>query len=68
MRQRVLLARVGMAEHREILADGLETGSDHLVGRAADDDVIAIAGLPVEQAVTHRAADQVAPHRQRSAR
>src|SRR5207247_5508722 len=41
-RKRIFLVRLGMQEHRKILADGLEALADHLFGRGADDHVVLV--------------------------
>ena len=63
-RERVFLLRLGMEEHREVLADGPEAEVDHLLGRGADDDPVAVGlqrrvGLPhlAEQRIAYAAAD-----------
>ena len=61
-RERVLLVRLRMQEHREIPADGLVAELDHLLGRRADDDVVAVLHRQAEQLVAHRAADGVDLH------
>jgi hypothetical protein len=68
--QRVFLARARMQEHREIASDRQEALRRHGLGRAADHHPVAVGmraavGQPVhgmemaQQAVAHRAADQV---------
>ena len=41
-RERVFLARLGMQEHREIAADRAKAVARHLLGRRADDDIVAV--------------------------
>ncbi len=58
-RQRVLLAGVGMQEHREVAPDRAEARGQHRVGRRTDHHPVAIPRRQPEQPVTHRAADEV---------
>ncbi len=62
-RERVFLVRIRMQEHRKILADRPEALRGHLLGRRADDDVIAVAHRQAEQCVADRAAHRVELHR-----
>ena len=61
-RERVLVARVGMQEHREVLADRRVARREHDLRRRADDDPVAVADGASEQLVAHRAADAVDAH------
>jgi hypothetical protein len=61
-RQCVLLAGLRMQEYRKILADRLVAEAAQVVRARADDDVVAIADRQAEQAVTHRAADEIDFH------
>ena len=61
-RERVLLVRLGMEEHREVAADGEVAERAQLVGIGADDDPVAVADRQAEQCVANRAADQIALH------
>ena len=61
-RERVLLLRFRVQEHREILADRLVAELHHLLGRRADHDVVAVLHRQPEQLVAHRAADGVDLH------
>src|SRR6185369_13715598 len=61
-RERVLLVGFGMEEHREVGAHGPEALRDHLLGRRAHDDVIAVLHREPEKLVAHRAADGVRLH------
>ena len=58
-RERVLLVRPGVQEHREVLADRAEARGDHVLGRRADHHVVAVLDRQPEQLVAHRAADRV---------
>jgi len=49
-------------EHREILADALESLRQELVGRCADDDPVALLDRQAEQCVPDGAADLVNLH------
>ncbi len=61
-RQGVFLVRLRVQEYREILADRLVAQRDHVVGRGADDDVVAVGQRQAQQPVTHCAADDVGFH------
>jgi hypothetical protein len=56
--QRIFLVRSGMQENREILAHRLEAARQHILGRSANDDVIAILNRQTEQLVADRSADR----------
>ena len=58
----VLLAGIGMQEHREIGADLLETELDHLLRRRAGYDPISVLDLRTKQAIPYRAADLIHLH------
>ena len=71
--QGVLLVRFRMQKDGEVLADGSKAARDHFVGRAADNDPVAIgfksgiqiaAAAPVlaEQRVAYAAADPIELH------
>ena len=62
-RERVFLVGFRVQEHREIAADLAEAGFQHLVGRRADDDPVALGDRPAEQLVANRASDQIDFHR-----
>ena len=51
-----------MQENREIPADRAEAGGDHVLGRGADHDVVAVLHRQAQQFVAHRAADDVGLH------
>ena len=65
-RERVLLVRVRMQEHREVAADGDVAVVEHVLDVGADDDPVAIDDRMAEQRIAHRAADEVAFHRGKS--
>jgi hypothetical protein len=60
--ERVFLVRLGMQEHREVLADRLEALLDHLLRGGADHHPVAILDLQAEQLVADGAADDVLLH------
>ena len=60
--KRVLLAGSRMQEDREVTPDRAEAAREHLVGRAADHDPVAILDRQPEQGVAHRPADDVGLH------
>jgi hypothetical protein len=62
-RQRMLFARVGMEEHREVAADREIAQGKKLAGIGADDDPIAISDGATEQAITNRTAHEISLHR-----
>jgi hypothetical protein len=62
-RQGVFLVRLGMQEHREILADRLEAARQHVLRRGADDDMVVVLHGQAEQPIAHRTADDVGLHR-----
>jgi len=51
-----------MQKNREILADRLIPQRHHLLGRGADDNVIAVSYRQAQQVVTHCAADDIGFH------
>ena len=61
-RERVFLLRLWMQKDREVAPHRQKAGVDHLLGRGADDDPVAIVHRRPEQRVAHRAADHVKPH------
>ena len=61
-RQRVLLMRIGVEEHREIFADLLITQCQQLRRRGAHHHPIMIDHRDVEQAVANGTADQINLH------
>ena len=61
--ERVLLAGLGVQEHREVPADLAVAEVQHLLRRCADHDPVALADRPAEQLVANRAADQIDFHR-----
>ncbi len=61
-RQRVLVVRLRMQEDGKVAADRTVACRDHLFGRSADDDEIAIGDGAAEKLVAHRAADTVSLH------
>src|SRR5262249_50720178 len=58
-RERVLLVRLRMQEHRKIAADRLVTGRDQYLRCRADDDPIAIRDGSSQELVANRAADAI---------
>src|SRR5262249_3210379 len=56
-RQRVLLVRLRMQEHREVFPDRAESGGNHLLRRRPDHDPVAIAVSATEQVVAHASTD-----------
>ena len=61
-RKRVFLFRLGVQEDGEILAHGQEAALEHLFGRGADHDPVAVAHRPSEEFVAHGSADAVDLH------
>src|SRR5690606_20628094 len=61
-RQRVLLLRLRMEEHREIPAHGAIAGRRQLLGGAAHHDPVACPGFATQQLIPDRAADQIDLH------
>ncbi len=61
-RQRVFLARVGMQEHRKVLAHRLVAQRQQLLRQRADHHVVAVDHRAVQQFVADRAADQIDLH------
>ena len=61
-RQCVFLAAARVQEHREIAADLLVAGIEHLSRAGADHHVIVVARGLAEQCIAHRAAHQVDLH------
>ena len=62
-RERMLLARVGMEEHREVAADREIAEGEKLAGIGADDDPVAISDGATEQSITNRTAHEISLHR-----
>jgi hypothetical protein len=60
--QGIFFVRLGVEEHREILADRLEALGDHLLGRGTDHDVVALPDRQAEKLVAHGSANQVNLH------
>ena len=61
-RQRVLLAGIGMQEHREVATHGLEASRFHPGLGGAYHHPVAIAGRQAQQPVAYRAADEIDLH------
>ena len=61
-RECVLFTRLRVQEYGEILADGRVAQGNQVLRRGADDDVIAVLDGQAEQAIAHRAADEVGFH------
>jgi hypothetical protein len=61
-RERVLLARLGMKEHREVAADREIAEAEKLVGIGADDDPVAVADGATEQSIANRTAHEITLH------
>ena len=61
-RERVLLVRLRMQEHREFAADALVALAHELLGSCADHHPVALADRQAEQPVPNRAANQVDLH------
>ena len=49
-------------EHREVLADGLESGGNHLPRRRANDHIVAVRRRQTKQPVAHRTTDEIGFH------
>ena len=61
-RERVLLLRMWMQEHREVLAHGAKALCQHVGCGAADHDPVAVLDRQPEQGVAHCAAHYIALH------
>ena len=57
--QGVLLARLRMQKHREVLADGLKARLDQLFWPGTDNDPVTISTLEAEQGVPNGSAHHV---------
>jgi hypothetical protein len=54
--ERVLLVRLGVQEDGKVRSDGTKAATGHLLGRGADDDVVAILDGQAQELVAHGAA------------
>ena len=65
-RERVFVARARIDKHRKIRPDRAQPARRHLLRSRPHRDIIALARFAPQQAVAHRAADEIDFHRRRA--